>query len=103
MEHGQGRREFLAGTGLATLAMTCGGCASWFKLSGGGSMSGYVAPKLKRIRVGVVGVGSRGTYALKRLSFMPGVEVTAFYGITDDGRMLLASGETMYSMTLPER
>ena len=32
-----------------------------------------------------------------------GMEVTAFYGITDDGRMLLASGETMYSMTLPER
>ena len=32
-----------------------------------------------------------------------GVEITAFYGITDDGRMLLASGETMYSMTLPER
>ena len=32
-----------------------------------------------------------------------GVEMTAFYGITDDGRMLLASGETMYSMTLPER
>ena len=32
-----------------------------------------------------------------------GVAVTAFYGITDDGRMLLASGETMYSLTLPER
>ena len=32
-----------------------------------------------------------------------GVEVTAFYGITDDGRMLLASGEIMYSLTLPER
>ena len=32
-----------------------------------------------------------------------GVEISAFYGITDDGRMLLASGETMYSMTLPER
>ena len=32
-----------------------------------------------------------------------GVEITAFYGITDDGRMMLASGETMYSMTLPER
>ena len=32
-----------------------------------------------------------------------GVSVTAFYRITDDGRMLLASGETMYSMTLPER
>ena len=32
-----------------------------------------------------------------------GVTVTAFYGITDDGKMLLASGETMYSLTLPER
>jgi len=30
-----------------------------------------------------------------------GVQITAFYGITEDGRMLLASGETMYSMTLP--
>lgn len=32
-----------------------------------------------------------------------GVAVTAFYGITSDGRMLLASGESMYSLTLPER
>ena len=32
-----------------------------------------------------------------------GVGITAFYGITDDGRMLMASGETMYSLTLPER
>jgi len=32
-----------------------------------------------------------------------GMSITAFYGITDDGRMLLASGETMYSMTLPQR
>ena len=31
------------------------------------------------------------------------VKITAFYGITEDGRMLLASGETMYSMSLPER
>jgi len=32
-----------------------------------------------------------------------GTAVTAFYGITQDGRMLLASGETMYALTLPER
>ena len=31
-----------------------------------------------------------------------GLEVTAFYGITADGRMLLAAGETMYSLSLPE-
>ena len=84
MENGQGRREFLTGAGFAALAMACGGCASGVKLFGGGSMSGYAAPKLKRVRVGVVGVGSRGTYALKRLSFMPGVEVTAFCDIREE-------------------
>lgn len=38
-----------------------------------------------------------------RIPAPEGVEITAFYGITRDGRMLLASGETMYSMSLPER
>ena len=38
-----------------------------------------------------------------RIPAPEGVEITAFYGITDDGKMLLASGETMYSMSLPER
>ena len=32
-----------------------------------------------------------------------GTAITAFYGITSDGKMLLASGESMYSLTLPER
>ncbi|MBQ3279312.1 MAG: hypothetical protein IJG94_09125 [Clostridia bacterium] len=32
-----------------------------------------------------------------------GTEVTAFLGITSDGRMLLASGETMYSLSLPQK
>ena len=31
-----------------------------------------------------------------------GAEITAFYGITSDGKMLLASGETMYSLSLPQ-
>ena len=31
-----------------------------------------------------------------------GGEVTACYGITSDGRMLLASGESMYALTLPQ-
>ncbi len=38
-----------------------------------------------------------------RIPAPEGAEITAFYGITKDGRMLLASGETMYSLTLPER
>ena len=32
-----------------------------------------------------------------------GTEITAFLGITSDGRMLLASGETMYSLSLPQK
>ncbi len=31
-----------------------------------------------------------------------GASVTAFHGVTEDGKMLLSSGETMYSMSLPE-
>ena len=31
-----------------------------------------------------------------------GVEITAFYGITGDGKMLLASGESMYSLAVPQ-
>lgn len=32
-----------------------------------------------------------------------GMKVTAFRGITFDGRMLLASGETMFSLSLPQK
>ena len=80
---GSSRREFLADAGLAAAAMFAGGCASGFKLGGSGTMSGFAAPRLKRVRVGVVGVGSRGTYALKRLAFMPGVDITAFCDISE--------------------
>ena len=80
---GLDRRGFLAGAGLAALSLASGGCATGFKIGGSGSMSGFVAPKLKRVRVGVVGVGLRGTYALKRLAFMPGVEIAAFCDIRE--------------------
>ena len=53
---GYGRREFLESAGLAAAAMATGGCMSGTRLSGG-AMSGFVAPRLERIRVGVVGVG----------------------------------------------
>ena len=79
----QGRREFLAGAGLAAISIAAGGCVGGMKLTGGGTMSGYVAPKLKCVRVGIVGVGARGTYALKRLAFMPGVDIAAFCDIKE--------------------
>ena len=80
---GQSRRDFLTGAGFAAMAMMAGGCAAP-KIGGCGSMSGFVAPVLKRIRVGVVGVGSRGSYALRRLAFMPGVEIAAFCDVREE-------------------
>lgn len=41
------------------------------------NMCGYAAPKLKTVRVGVVGLGMRGPGAVDRLSYIEGVEITA--------------------------
>ena len=36
-----------------------------------------------------------------KIPLKDGMSITAYYGVTSDGKMLLASGETMYSLTLP--
>jgi len=41
------------------------------------NMSGYAAPKLDVVRVGIVGLGSRGPGAVNRLSKIEGVEIKA--------------------------
>lgn len=41
------------------------------------NMCGYAAPKLPVVRVGIVGVGMRGSGAVDRLSYIDGVEITA--------------------------
>ena len=41
------------------------------------NMCGYAAPKLERVRIGVVGLGQRGSGAVNRLSYIDGVEITA--------------------------
>lgn len=41
------------------------------------NMCGYAAPKLDVVRIGVVGLGMRGSDAVERLSFIDGVEITA--------------------------
>ncbi len=42
------------------------------------NMSGYAAPALSTVRVGVIGLGDRGSGAVERLSFIEGVEIKAF-------------------------
>jgi predicted dehydrogenase len=40
-------------------------------------MCGYAAPKLNIVRIGIVGLGMRGSGAVERLSYIDGVEITA--------------------------
>lgn len=41
------------------------------------NMCGYAAPKLDVVRVGIVGLGMRGSDAVERLSYIDGVEIVA--------------------------
>ena len=81
------RRDFLRGTawmGAAALAAGCMSAGNKICDSRGAPMHGFVVPPMKRIRVGVIGVGVRGTWAVKRLTMIPGVEVTAVSDINPE-------------------
>ncbi len=79
------RLEFLKGTGWMGLAAFAAGCQmDRIGFGAGGTMAGFVAPKLKRFRIGMVGMGSRGTYALHRLSAIPGVEIAAICDVREE-------------------
>ena len=62
--------------GAAALA---GGCMTeGFSLcSSGATMQGFAAPPLKKVRVGLIGLGSRGMAAALRLPKIPGVTLAA--------------------------
>ena len=40
------------------------------------NMCGYAAPKIETVRIGIVGLGMRGSDAVERLSFIEGLEIT---------------------------
>ncbi len=84
------RREFLKASGLAGLGLV--GAGSVFandvnqlpdqlkKYAGRAqtfNMSGYAAPKIETVRIGIVGLGMRGPGAVDRLSKIDGVEIKA--------------------------
>lgn len=41
------------------------------------NMCGYAAPKIETVRIGVIGLGQRGSEAVERLSYIDGVEIVA--------------------------
>ena len=76
----QSRRGFLKGFALAGTASAAGGAAGgWWPFGGtaGSPMHGYAAPALPHIRLGVVGMGSRGCGIVNRASRLPGITITA--------------------------
>jgi len=56
------------------------------------NMSGYAAPALPTVRVGVIGLGDRGSGAVQRLSYIEGVEIKAL----GDLRQVAVEGSQKY-------
>ena len=83
----QSRRDFLAGTAWMGMAALSAGCIS--KGSGlaglgrgaGAPMHGFRVAPMKKVRVGMIGVGARGTGAVRRIAQIPGCEMTALSDI----------------------
>ena len=79
------RREFLTGSAWMGLAAFAGGCASArFFGTEGAPMQGFRCAPMKKIRVGIVGLGARGAGPVWRLPAIPGVEVTAICDIVSE-------------------
>ncbi len=72
------RRDFLKGTMWMGATAALAGCvSSAARICGPGAMTSFAVPPIKKVRVGVVGLGMRGPGAVHRLSSIPGVEVAA--------------------------
>ena len=77
------RRKFLRNISLGAGALATGMEAAAAvaqpleTLPAGFNMCGYAAPKLDVVRIGIVGLGQRGSGAVERLSYIDGVEITA--------------------------
>ena len=91
----ENRRRFLRKLSLGTAGATAGFplVTNWFQpgsdqpentpvreRSSGQSdfnMCGYAAPRMDTVRIGIIGLGMRGPDAVKRMSFIEGVEIMA--------------------------
>ena len=83
------RRDFLKGTAWMGALALAGGCRlDRLGFGEGGKMQNFALPPMDRIRVGFVGIGSRGTSAVHRISMIPGVEIAALCD-KDPGRIEL--------------
>jgi predicted dehydrogenase len=80
------RRQFLRNVTLGTGAIATGlSVQAGETISATGystspsqfNMSGFAAPKIDKVKIGIVGLGQRGPGAVERMSFIEGVEIKA--------------------------
>ena len=63
------------------------------------NMCGYAAPKIETVRIGIIGLGQRGSGAVERLSYIDGVEIAALCDKYPD--RVAASQKTLEKMQRP--
>ena len=72
------RREFLKGTAwMGAVALAAGRVAAAERLATAPTMAGFAAPPMARIRLAFIGIGERGTAAVRRVSKIPGCDIVA--------------------------
>ena len=71
------RRDFLRGTAWMGVVAAAGCAGPRLGFGTGGTMQNFALPPMKRVRVGFVGIGSRGTAAVHRISMIPGADIVA--------------------------
>jgi len=64
------------------------------------NMCGYAAPKMDIVRIGIIGLGMRGSEAVERLSYIEGVEIAALCDKYPD--RVAAAQKTLERMLLPK-
>ena len=77
------RRDFIRSAAAAGVSAAAGGCAELRLGAGSGSMAGYADRPFERIRIGFVGVGARGTWAVHRIAMIPGAEISAICDVSE--------------------
>lgn len=64
------------------------------------NMCGYAAPKIETVRIGIIGLGMRGSEAVGRLSYIDGVEIVALCDKYPD--RVAAAQKTLEKMQRPK-
>ena len=78
MEKNLKRREFLKGTAwMGAVALAAGRIGAEERPAAFQTMAGFAAPPMKRIRLAFIGIGERGTAAVRRVCRIPGCEIAA--------------------------